>query len=153
MKGYDIIGDIHGCAAALETLLADLGYRPTTGPAPTGIPNAGGLRRRPGRPWTRPARVLEIVKRMVDSGSAQIVMGNHEFNAIGYATEIRPAAATTCGRTPRRTTTSTGHSSSRSTDAQRHALHRLVQDDAAVAGPRRSACRARLLARAVDESR
>ena len=32
-------------------------------------------------------RVLEIVKRMVDSGSAQIVMGNHEFNAICYATE------------------------------------------------------------------
>jgi hypothetical protein len=33
-------------------------------------------------------RVLEIVKRMVDSGSAQIVMGNHEFNAIAYATEL-----------------------------------------------------------------
>ena len=32
-------------------------------------------------------RVLELVKLMVDSGSAHIVMGNHEFNAIGYATE------------------------------------------------------------------
>ena len=32
-------------------------------------------------------RVLEIVNGMVEGGSAQIVMGNHEFNAIGYATE------------------------------------------------------------------
>ena len=32
-------------------------------------------------------RVLEIVKSMVDTGSAQIVMGNHEFNAICYDTE------------------------------------------------------------------
>jgi diadenosine tetraphosphatase ApaH/serine/threonine PP2A family protein phosphatase len=31
-------------------------------------------------------RVLQIVKRMVDGGSAHIVMGNHEFNAIAYAT-------------------------------------------------------------------
>lgn len=31
--------------------------------------------------------VLRIVKRMVDNGSAQIVMGNHEFNAIAYDTE------------------------------------------------------------------
>jgi Calcineurin-like phosphoesterase len=31
-------------------------------------------------------RVLQIVKRMVDGGSAQIVMGNHEFNAIAYDT-------------------------------------------------------------------
>ena len=31
--------------------------------------------------------MLELVKLMVDSGSAHIVMGNHEFNAIGYAIE------------------------------------------------------------------
>ena len=31
-------------------------------------------------------RILDIVKLMVDSGSAQVVMGNHEFNAIAYAT-------------------------------------------------------------------
>jgi hypothetical protein len=28
VEGYDIIGDIHGCAAQLEALLSDLGYRP-----------------------------------------------------------------------------------------------------------------------------
>ena len=27
------------------------------------------------------------MKAMVDTGSAQIVMGNHEFNAVAYATE------------------------------------------------------------------
>ena len=32
-------------------------------------------------------RVLEIVKGMVDEGCARIVMGNHEFNALAYATE------------------------------------------------------------------
>lgn len=30
--------------------------------------------------------VLQLVKAMVDAGSAQIVMGNHEFNAISWAT-------------------------------------------------------------------
>jgi len=28
VKGYDIIGDVHGCATALEDLLTDLGYKP-----------------------------------------------------------------------------------------------------------------------------
>ena len=32
-------------------------------------------------------RVLQIVKAMVESGSAQMVLGNHEFNAIAYGTE------------------------------------------------------------------
>ena len=30
--------------------------------------------------------MLQIVKAMVDHGGAHIVMGNHEFNAICYAT-------------------------------------------------------------------
>lgn len=37
--------------------------------------------------------VLQTVKRMVDSGSAQIVMGNHEFNAIAYDTPHPDKAA------------------------------------------------------------
>ena len=32
-------------------------------------------------------RVLQTVKAMVDAGSAQMVLGNHEFNALAYATE------------------------------------------------------------------
>ena len=31
-------------------------------------------------------KTLEVVRAMVDSGSAQMVMGNHEFNAISFAT-------------------------------------------------------------------
>ena len=88
MKGYDIIGDIHGCAAPLEELLADLGYRPNDWTGAHWHPErqavfVGDLVDR----GTDQLRVLELVKLMVDSGSALIVMGNHEFNAIGYATE------------------------------------------------------------------
>jgi hypothetical protein len=88
VEGYDIIGDIHGCAAHLEALLSDLGYRPD-GP--------GGAFRHPQRQaifvgdlidrGPEQLRVLATVKAMVDAGSAQIVMGNHEFNAVAYATE------------------------------------------------------------------
>jgi hypothetical protein len=88
MQGYDIIGDIHGCASELETLLAELGYASPEGNDAYRHPDrqaifVGDLVDRGGEQL----RVLEIVKRMVDAGSAQIVMGNHEFNAICYATE------------------------------------------------------------------
>jgi hypothetical protein len=86
VHGYDIIGDVHGCAAQLASLLGDLGYRPD-----------GGAYRHPERKaifvgdlidrGPEQLRVLEVVKRMVDGGSAQIVMGNHEFNAIAYSIE------------------------------------------------------------------
>lgn len=87
VHGYDIIGDVHGCAIKLERLLGALGYRP----------DAAGTYRHPHRQAIfvgdlidrepQQLRVLEIAKAMTDSGSAQIVMGNHEFNAITYATE------------------------------------------------------------------
>ena len=88
MAGFDIIGDIHGCADELEQLLDQLGYR---------IDLVTGAYRHESRHALfvgdlvdrGPAqlRVLEIVKGMVDEGFAQIVMGNHEFNALAYATE------------------------------------------------------------------
>jgi hypothetical protein len=87
-QGYDIIGDVHGCADELEELLGDLGY--------TAVPSSG-VYRHPDRKaifvgdlidrGPCQLRVLEVVKAMVDAGSAQIVMGNHEFNALAYATE------------------------------------------------------------------
>ena len=88
MEGYDIIGDVHGCATELETLLVHLGYRQTdtTGayrhPQRSAVFVGDLIDRGPGQ-----LRVLRIVKTMVDAGSAQIVMGNHEFNAIAYDTE------------------------------------------------------------------
>ncbi|MEB3982516.1 metallophosphoesterase [Mycobacterium sp. 663a-19] len=88
VEGYDIIGDVHGCAGQLEALLVELGYRPADGTGEYRHPRrqaifVGDLIDR----GDEQLRVLHVVKRMVDAGSAQIVMGNHEFNAIAYHTE------------------------------------------------------------------
>ncbi|PRC51373.1 metallophosphatase, partial [Mycobacterium sp. ITM-2017-0098] len=42
---------------------------------------------------TEQLRVLEVAKAMADAGTAQVVMGNHEFNAIAYATESPAGSA------------------------------------------------------------
>ncbi len=82
MNSYDIIGDIHGHADELRSLLATLGYK-----------NGGGTCRHPdGRkviflgdyidrgPKIR--EVLEIVRGMADAGTALAILGNHEVNAM-----------------------------------------------------------------------
>ena len=83
---YDIIGDVHGHATALKALLAELDYQLD----PQGV-------------WRHPTRraifvgdlidrgpehreLLTMVKAMVDAGVARVLMGNHELNAIAYAT-------------------------------------------------------------------
>jgi len=83
---YDIIGDIHGCHITLEALLCDLGYE-----------QQGGIYQHPERKiiflgdfidrGSGQKEVLDIVRPMIDSGYALSVMGNHEFNAITYATK------------------------------------------------------------------
>lgn len=82
-EGYDIIGDVHGCADELEALLGKLGYEITGGvyrhPDRQAVFVGDLIDRGPGQ-----LRVLQVVKAMVDAGSAQIVMGNHEFNALAY---------------------------------------------------------------------
>lgn len=80
---YDVIGDIHGHADALRALLASLGYRQHL-----------GAFRHPGRQALflgdfidrGPLQVetVNLVRAMVDAGSARAVMGNHEFNAIAW---------------------------------------------------------------------
>jgi hypothetical protein len=85
MAGYDIIGDIHGCAAELTALLGQLGYRPDRDgvhqhPERTAVFVGDLIDRGPGQ-----LEVLRTVKAMVDAGAAKITMGNHEFNAITYA--------------------------------------------------------------------
>lgn len=87
---YDVIGDIHGQADKLQALLAALGYTPQGG---VWVPPAGRqaifvgdlIDRGPGQ-----LKVLGIVRSMVEAGHAQAVMGNHEFNAIGYVTRPAP---------------------------------------------------------------
>ncbi len=83
---YDIIGDIHGQAQKLEGLLLHMGYSASGSGylAPIGrkaVFLGDLIDRGPGQ-----LRVLEIVRQMVRSGNALCIMGNHEFNAIGWAT-------------------------------------------------------------------
>ncbi|MCU0923947.1 MAG: metallophosphoesterase [Burkholderiaceae bacterium] len=82
---YDVIGDVHGQGGKLRLLLQRLGYF-----------KAGGRWHRPdGRQAVfvgdlidrgpEQLEVLRLVREMVDQGAAQVVLGNHEFNAIGFA--------------------------------------------------------------------
>ena len=95
MNGYDIIGDVHGCADKLEGLLQKLGYKQKDGvyrySRADGDRQAifvGDLIDR----GCQQIRTLEIVRAMVEARTARMVMGNHEFDAISFATsnpEIR----------------------------------------------------------------
>ena len=88
-QGYDLIGDIHGCGRSLERLLKKLGYQ-----------HLHGCYRHPSRKviylgdivdrGPRIREALHIVKDMIDHGQAEIVLGNHEYNAMCYCTEGRP---------------------------------------------------------------
>lgn len=87
---YDFIGDIHGHADELWGLLDRLGYE-----------RIKGVFRHPDRKviflgdfvdrGPKIKQVLETVRPMVEEGHAFAVMGNHELNAIAFATEDRDA--------------------------------------------------------------
>jgi protein phosphatase len=76
---FDIIGDVHGCADELETLLADLGYA-RDGDGPWRHPDGrkavfvGDLVDR----GPRIVDTLRIVMAMATAGSALVVPGNHD---------------------------------------------------------------------------
>lgn len=81
---YDIIGDIHGHADALKALLLSLGYeegksRAWRHPKRQAVFVGDFIDRGP-----KQVESVDIVRRMVQEGSAQAVMGNHEFNAIAW---------------------------------------------------------------------
>lgn len=83
---YDIIGDIHGFADDLEKLLQKLGYKLTNGvhthPEKRKVIFLGDYIDR--GPKIR--ETLHIVKNMCDAGTAEAIMGNHEFNAVCFNT-------------------------------------------------------------------
>ncbi|HEY6954585.1 MAG TPA: metallophosphoesterase [Flavisolibacter sp.] len=83
---YDLIGDIHGHAAALEALLSKLHYSQVDGvwkhPSRKVVFVGDYIDRGP-----EIRKVLQIVKGMSDSGNAIALMGNHEYNALAYAFE------------------------------------------------------------------
>lgn len=82
---YDVIGDVHGQAGKLEALLRKLGYvRKATGWVPPvgrqAIFLGDLIDRGPEEICT-----VDTVRRLVDAGRARCIMGNHEFNALGFA--------------------------------------------------------------------
>lgn len=90
-RGYDLIGDVHGCALTLRHLLEDMGYRRVNGvyqhPRRQALFIGDIVDRGP-----RIRESLHLVREMVERGSAQIVMGNHEYNALSYSTRTRAGA-------------------------------------------------------------
>jgi hypothetical protein len=83
-KGLDVIGDIHGYADELRSLLEDkLDYCLVDGVYKHKnrqvIFIGDFIDRGP-----KNLEVVEIVRSMTDAGSAQAIMGNHEYNAIGF---------------------------------------------------------------------
>lgn len=82
---YDLIGDIHGHATELKLLLDKLGYRERNGtwqhPERNVIFLGDFIDRGPEQ-----EEVVAISRSMVESGNALAIMGNHEFNAVAWAT-------------------------------------------------------------------
>ncbi len=85
---FDIIGDVHGCAAELEVLLAQLGYEVVwsgrnvmvTPPSGRRAVFVGDLVDR----GPRSPDVLRIAKHMVDRGAALAIRGNHDDKLRRY---------------------------------------------------------------------
>jgi hypothetical protein len=88
IQGYDLVGDIHGHADALHRLLREFDYS-----------EVEGLFRHPQRKMIfvgdfidrgpQQREVLRIARSMCEAGAASAVVGNHEFNAIGWAAQNR----------------------------------------------------------------
>jgi hypothetical protein len=78
-----LIGDIHGHADKLETLLQKIGFSKSKGiyrhPEMKALFVGDYIDRGPQIPET-----LEIVRRMVEEGQAIALMGNHEYNALCF---------------------------------------------------------------------
>lgn len=84
--GYDIIGDVHGQLDKLTALLEVLGYRKKDGayrhPQGRKALFLGDLVDR----GPAQVEVINAVRNMIEADSGASIMGNHEWNAIGFAT-------------------------------------------------------------------
>jgi len=90
---FDIIGDVHGCADELESLLESLGYvRDGEGVFQhierTAVFVGDLVDRGP-----RVADTLDIVQRMVEAGKALCVRGNHDDKVLRYLEGKAPKVA------------------------------------------------------------
>jgi hypothetical protein len=83
--GFDIIGDVHGYAAALEELLAAMDYSKRDGvwchPESMAVFVGDFVDRGPEN-----LRACRIVMAMQEAGACTAVMGNHDLNAVCLAT-------------------------------------------------------------------
>jgi hypothetical protein len=80
LNKFDVIGDIHGHAKVLRNILGEMGYREDGGGPPRFF--VGDFIDR----GPEQIDVLNIARSMCEAGTALAVMGNHEFNALGWAT-------------------------------------------------------------------
>ena len=91
---YDILPDIHGRADKLRSALRNLGYVERNGawrhpdPDRSVVFLGDFIDRGP-----QNAAVIDIVRRMMDAGTARAIMGNHELNALQFHT-LHPARRT-----------------------------------------------------------
>lgn len=87
MQGFDLIGDVHGCGNTLRRLLELMGYSRQSGvyrhPAGRQVIFVGDILDR----GPRVRQALHDVRAMIEAGVAQMVLGNHEYNAIAYFTQ------------------------------------------------------------------
>lgn len=78
---FDFIGDIHGYAERLETLLLSLGYQKTAHgyahPTRKAIYLGDLVDRGPEQ-----VKTYRIVRDMVEAGNADLIMGNHGFWSV-----------------------------------------------------------------------
>ncbi len=85
MPAYDVIGDVHGRADLLIELLIKLGYQPCGDsyfhPQRSAVFIGDLIDNGP-----QQTEVLALVRAMESMGRAKVIMGNHEYNAVCYAT-------------------------------------------------------------------
>lgn len=84
-SGYDIVGDLHGHHDHLVAMLRKLGYEQRDGAwrhSSQRMIFVGDLI----DCGPKQVEVVDTVRRMVDAGSALCIQGNHEFNAVCWAT-------------------------------------------------------------------
>jgi hypothetical protein len=90
-RGYDLIGDVHGCGRSLARLLEQMGYHREKGvwrhPRRMALFLGDIIDRGP-----RIREALHLVHDMVEAGQALCIMGNHEYNALGWYTEAPPSS-------------------------------------------------------------
>jgi hypothetical protein len=82
---YDLIGDVHGYATPLKSLLGKMGYVLRDGVwqhAERKVIFVGDFVDR----GPEQVESVRIARAMVEDGHALAVMGNHEFNAVAWAT-------------------------------------------------------------------